>query len=122
MALAEALIDLVPSAEMVKLAKNGSDVTTAAVRLARAATGRPLVVFPREHPFHSFDDWFIGSTVVDAGVPEDTKSLSHTFTYGDLASLEELFARFPSQIAAVIMEPATTGAAARWLSGRASVS
>ena len=48
---------------MVKLAKNGSDVTTAAVRLARAATGRDLVAFPREHPFYSFDDWFIGTTV-----------------------------------------------------------
>jgi glutamate-1-semialdehyde 2,1-aminomutase len=106
--LAEELIDLIPSAEMVKLAKNGSDVTTAAVRLARAATGRTVVVFPREHPFHSFDDWFIGTTVVDAGVPEDTKRLSHTFTYGDLASLEALFARFPRQIAAVVMEPATT--------------
>ena len=105
--LAEELIDLIPSAEMVKLAKNGSDVTTAAVRLARAATGRPLVVFPREHPFHSFDDWFIGSTVVDAGVPEETKRLSYTFTYGELADLEALFARFPGQIAAVVMEPAT---------------
>ncbi len=106
--LAEELIELIPSAEMVKLAKNGSDVTTAAVRLARAATGRPLVVFPREHPFHSFDDWFIGSTVVDAGVPEETKRLSQTFTYGDLRNLEALFERFPGQIAAVVMEPATT--------------
>ena len=105
--LAEVLIDLVPSAEMVKLAKNGSDVTTAAVRLARAATGRPIVVFPREHPFHSFDDWFIGSTVVDAGVPEATKRLSHTFAYGDLADLEALLARLAGRVAAVVMEPAT---------------
>jgi glutamate-1-semialdehyde 2,1-aminomutase len=106
--LAEELIDLVPCAEMVKLAKNGSDVTTAAVRLARAATGRDLVALPREHPFYSFDDWFIGTTVVDAGVPEATKRLSHTFAYGDVADLEGLFARLPGQIAAVIMEAATT--------------
>jgi glutamate-1-semialdehyde 2,1-aminomutase len=106
--LAEDLIDLIPCAEMVKLAKNGSDVTTAAVRLARAATGRDLVVFPREQPFYSFDDWFIGSTVVNAGVPEATTALSRTFAYGDLDELESLFSALPGQIAAVIMETATT--------------
>jgi glutamate-1-semialdehyde 2,1-aminomutase len=107
MLLAEDLIDLIPCAEMVKLAKNGSDVTTASLRLARAATGRDLVVFPREHPFHSFDDWFIGSTPVDAGVPEATKRLSLTVSYGDIAALERLFAARRGEIAAVIMEPAT---------------
>lgn len=105
---AEDLIARFPAAEMVKFAKNGSDVTTAAVRLARAHTGRDLVAFPREHPFYSFDDWFIGSTVVDAGVPEATKRLSRTFPYGDLASLEALFADNPGQIACVIMETATS--------------
>ena len=63
---AEELVDLIPCAEMVKFAKNGSDVTTAAVRLARAATGRDLIAFPAEHPFYSVDDWFIGTTAVDA--------------------------------------------------------
>jgi glutamate-1-semialdehyde 2,1-aminomutase len=105
--VAEQLIDLIPCAEMVKFAKNGSDVTTAAVRLARAATGRDLVAFPREHPFYSFDDWFIGSTAVDAGVPEGTKRLSRTFTYGDLDALGELVAREEGRIACVIMEAAT---------------
>ena len=105
--LAERLIDLIPCAEMVKLAKNGSDVTTAAVRLARAATGRDLVAFPREHPFYSFDDWFIGATVVDAGVPEGTKQLSLNWSYGELDSLRELFQRHPGRIAAVITEVAT---------------
>ena len=104
---AEELIDLVPCAEMVKLAKNGSDVTTAAVRLARAFTGRDLVAFPREHPFYSFDDWFIGSTVVDAGVPASTQDLSLTFPYGDLEAVRDVFAANPGRIAAVIMETAT---------------
>lgn len=105
--VAEELIDLIPAAEMVKFAKNGSDVTTAAVRLARAATGRPLVAFPREHPFYSVDDWFIGTTAVDAGVPDETKRLSLTFTYGDRAALDELFAQHSDGIACVIMEAAT---------------
>jgi glutamate-1-semialdehyde 2,1-aminomutase len=105
--VAEQLIDLIPCAEMVKFAKNGSDVTTAAVRLARAATGRDLIAFPAEHPFYSFDDWFIGSTVVDAGVPEAVKRLSRTFSYGDLASLERLLDAEGAQTAAVMMETAT---------------
>jgi glutamate-1-semialdehyde 2,1-aminomutase len=105
--LAEDLIDLIPCAEMVKLAKNGSDVTTASLRLARAATGRDLVVFPREHPFHSCDDWFIGTTAVDAGVPDAIKRLSLTVPYGDRHALATLFSEHPGEIAAVIMEPAT---------------
>lgn len=105
--VAEQLIDLIPCAEMVKFAKNGSDVTTAAVRLARAATGRDLVAFPAEHPFYSFDDWFIGSTVVDAGVPEAVKRLSLTFPYGDLPAFERLLDEHGAEIAAVVMETAT---------------
>jgi glutamate-1-semialdehyde 2,1-aminomutase len=105
--LAEELIELIPCAEMVKLAKNGSDATTAAVRLARAATGRDLVVFPREQPFYSFDDWFIGTTLLDAGVPDATKRLSLTVPYGDADALAALLAERPGAVAAVIMEPAT---------------
>ncbi|MGZ4197231.1 MAG: glutamate-1-semialdehyde 2,1-aminomutase [Solirubrobacteraceae bacterium] len=104
---AEELVDLIPCAEMVKFAKNGSDVTTAAVRLARAATGRELVAFPAEHPFYSVDDWFIGMTVIDGGVPDATKRLSRTFPYGDLAALEQLLAAEGERIALVIMETAT---------------
>jgi len=104
---AEELIDLIPCAEMVKFAKNGSDVTTAAVRLARAATGRDIVAFPAEHPFYSFDDWFIGTTVVDAGVPVGVTRFSRTFPYGDLPALERLLENEGEQIAAVIMETAT---------------
>lgn len=103
--LAELLTSLIPSAEMVKFAKNGSDVTSAAVRLARAYTGRDYVAVCQEHPFFSFDDWFIGTTPPSAGIPEAVKSQSLTFHYNDIESLEKLFAEFPDQIAAVIMEP-----------------
>ena len=94
-------------AEMVKFAKNGSDVTTAAVRLSRAATGRDFVAICADHPFFSVDDWFIGTTPMNAGVPEATIKLSLTFRYNDLESLRRLFAEHPNGIAAVIMEPAT---------------
>ncbi|PRC52861.1 aminotransferase class III, partial [Mycobacterium sp. ITM-2017-0098] len=56
-AAAEDFLDLVPGAGMVKFAKNGSDATTAAVRLARAATGRIKVAIC-DQPFFSTDDWF----------------------------------------------------------------
>jgi glutamate-1-semialdehyde 2,1-aminomutase len=107
--LAEDLIELIPCAEMVKLAKNGSDVTTAAIRLARAATGREIVIFPREHPFYSFDDWFIGTTLLDGGVPQASRQLSVTVPYGDIEALKDLFALHAGAVAAVIMEAATGG-------------
>jgi glutamate-1-semialdehyde aminotransferase len=102
---AEKFLDLVPQHQMVKFAKNGSTATTAAVKLARAKTGRKLVAFPGNHPFYSYDDWFIGKTAVDRGVPEEFSSLSVTFTGCDIDSLKALFARYPEQIACVITEP-----------------
>lgn len=94
--------------DMVKFAKNGSNVTTAAAKVARAYTGRPLVCVPRQHPFFSFDDWFIGATVVRRGIPEVHHRTTLLFDYGDIASLEQLFAEHPGQIAGVMLEPATT--------------
>lgn len=105
---AETFVDIIPSVEMVKFAKNGSNVTTAAVKLARAYTGRDLVARCIDHPFFSFDDWFIGSTVMDRGIPRSIKELTKTFRYGDIADLERLFDEYPNKIACVIMEPATT--------------
>lgn len=105
---AELLVDLIPSVDMVKFAKNGSNATTAAVKLARAFTGRWFVAMCAEQPFFSFDDWFIGTTVMDKGVPDPYRSLSLKFHYNDLASLEALFTAHPNEIACVIMEPATT--------------
>jgi glutamate-1-semialdehyde 2,1-aminomutase len=103
--LAERFIGLIPSAEMVKFAKNGSDVTTAAVRLARAYTGRDLVARCRESQFHSFDDWFIGTTPCDTGIPKVVSDLTLTFPYNDIAGLQALFERHPNEIATVILEP-----------------
>src|SRR6185437_16505258 len=102
---AEAIVDLIPAADMVKFGKNGSNVTTGAVKVARAVTGRRYVCVPRQHPFFSFDDWFIGSTVMARGVPEAVGAYTLAFDYGDIASLERLFAEHPGEIACVIMEP-----------------
>src|ERR1700688_4070491 len=105
---AEMLAALIPSAEMVKFAKNGSDVTTAAVKLARAFTGRDMVAICADQPFFSADDWFVGSTPLSAGVPKAIRNLTVKFRYNDLASLEALFRLYPGQIACVILEAETT--------------
>ena len=102
---AEAMISTIPSFEMVKFCKNGSNATTAAIKLARAFTGRDLVCIPSEHPFFSFDDWFIGTTPMTRGVPTTSCSNTLTFSYQDISSLDILFETFPNKIAAVIMEP-----------------
>ncbi len=104
---AELLVDLIPSADMVKFAKNGSNVTTAAVKIARAYTGRKYICMPRQHPFFSFDDWFIGTTPITKGIPQEVSGLSLLFDYNDIDSLKKLFAEYPGQIACVILEPAT---------------
>ncbi|MEV5773500.1 glutamate-1-semialdehyde 2,1-aminomutase [Streptomyces antimycoticus] len=104
---AERFLATVPTAEMVKFAKNGSDATTAAVRLARAATGRPRVGICVDHPFFSVDDWFIGTTPMSAGVPAATTELTVAFPYGDLAATEELLTRYQDEVACLILEPAT---------------
>jgi glutamate-1-semialdehyde 2,1-aminomutase len=103
---AEALLDLV-GGDMVKFAKNGSDVVTGAVKLARAYTNRPRVAICGDHPFFSIDDWFIGVTPVNAGIPSAFSDLTVKFRYNDLASLETLFERYPGEIAAVVLEAET---------------
>jgi glutamate-1-semialdehyde aminotransferase len=80
-------------------------VTTAAVKLARAKTGRTLVAFPGNHPFYSYDDWFIGKTATSRGVPQEIAALSVTFDACSVDSLRALFAKYPGQIACVITEP-----------------
>lgn len=105
---AEDLLSLMPQADMVKFAKNGSNVTTAAVKLARAYTNRDLVAICSDHPFFSFDDWFIGSTPCDAGVPASTKQLTVGFRYNDLDGIERLFSERGDEIAGLIMEAATS--------------
>jgi len=103
---AEALIELYEAIDMVKFAKHGSNVTTGAVKLARAVTGRSLVAVTRQHPFHSFDDWFIGSTVMNRGIPAEVRSATLHYDYGDAASLERVLVENEGMVAAVVLEPA----------------
>ncbi|HUO24387.1 MAG TPA: glutamate-1-semialdehyde 2,1-aminomutase [Candidatus Aquilonibacter sp.] len=102
--LAEAMLEIVDGAEMVKFAKNGSDVTTAAVKLARAFTGRDLIVICGDQPFFSTDDWFIGVTEMNAGIPRAISEMTLKFRYNDLLGLQNLFDQHPNQIACVLFE------------------
>ncbi|MHB8258763.1 MAG: glutamate-1-semialdehyde 2,1-aminomutase [Bacteroidia bacterium] len=104
---AELMISLFPWADMVKFGKSGSTVTTAAIKLARAYTGKKYVAICAEHPFFTYDDWFIGTTPMDKGIPAENKASSLRFNYNNIASLEKLFVENPNQIACVILEPAT---------------
>lgn len=103
---AERLCNLIPWVDMVKFAKNGSTVTTAAIKLARAYTGKKYVVRCRQHSFFSYDDWFIGDTVMNAGIPEENAKLTLDFDYNSLESIQTIFEKKNGQIAALIMEPA----------------
>lgn len=105
---AEIMCDLFPWVEMVKFAKNGSTVTTAAIKLARAYTGRKYVARCREHAFFSYDDWFIGSTVVTAGIPHEIQDLTLQFSFNNIVSVKSLFEQYKGEIAALIMEPCDT--------------
>lgn len=100
--LAQLLTKHIPCAEMVRFGKNGSDVTSGAIRVARAATGRDYVAVCGYHGWH---DWYIGSTTRNLGVPKATQELTHKFVYNDIDSLKKLFVEHPGKFAAVIMEP-----------------
>ena len=105
---AERFLQVLPQYEMVKFAKNGSDVTTASVKLARAYTGRSKIAVCADHPFFSCDDWFMTATPMHAGIPTEGDALTLKFRYNDVASVEALFAAHPHDIAALILEPATS--------------
>ena len=105
---AQMLQSLVPSAEMVKFAKDGSTVLTAALKLARAYTGRDLVAICSNSPFFSYNDWFIGTTAMDGGVSRVEVELTVKFNYNDIDSLQKLFEQYPNRIAMVLLEPART--------------
>ncbi|TVR54350.1 MAG: aminotransferase class III-fold pyridoxal phosphate-dependent enzyme [Spirochaetaceae bacterium] len=100
--LAEKLTRVLPGAEMVRFVKNGSDATTAAVRLARAHTERDVVFCCGYHGMH---DWYICSTTNDAGVPAALSEMTVTFPYNDIAALKSLFLQYKDRVACVIMEP-----------------
>ncbi len=98
--LAQLLVDIIPCAEMVRFGKNGSDATSAAIRLARAYTGRDKVLVCG---YHGWQDWYIGSTARHLGVPDSVRALTKTVPYNDLDALETLLNT--EEYAAFILEP-----------------
>lgn len=105
---AEQFLEMIEGADMVKFTKDGSTADTAAVKLARAYTGRDLVAICADHPFLSYDDWFITTTTMEGGIPERVYSETLRFTYNDTAGLEALFKAHPGRISCVFLEPART--------------
>jgi glutamate-1-semialdehyde 2,1-aminomutase len=100
MEVAEKLIEIIPCAEKVRFAKNGTDATSAAIRIARAYTGKEHIAVCG---YHGWQDWYIGSTTRDLGVPQSVKELTHKFEYNNIKSLEKIFQE--QKLACVIMEP-----------------
>ena len=100
MEVAEKLIQIIPCAEKVRFAKNGTDATSAAIRIARAYTGKEHIAVCG---YHGWQDWYIGSTTRDLGVPQSVKELTHKFEYNNIKSLEKIFQE--QKLACVIMEP-----------------
>ncbi len=105
---AEKALELIDTADMVKFAKNGSDTTTAAVKLARAYTGRNLVAVCADQGFFSTDDWFVSHTAMKAGIPKAISDLTVSFHYNDLESVRDMFATHPGEIACLVLEAETS--------------
>lgn len=104
---AEKIVKLIDSAEMVKFAKNGSSVVTAAIKLARAYNNKKIILVCKDHPFFSYDDWFIGSTIIKRGIPNNIYNLTKTFKYNDINSLKKLIKKFKNKISCIVLEPCT---------------
>jgi len=105
--LASRIVKTFSYIDMVKFAKNSSNAVTAATKLARAYTGKKIIIRCFDHPFFSFDDWFVGSTIVTKGVPEEISNLTKTFKYNDIESLKKKINRYKGKIACVVMEAST---------------
>jgi glutamate-1-semialdehyde 2,1-aminomutase/spore coat polysaccharide biosynthesis protein SpsF len=108
--LAETLVRLIPCAEMVKFGKSGTDVTTAAVRLARAHTGRDHVLVAG---YHGWADWSMSCTDRADGIPEDVRYLTHRMNFG--IEYTEPDGVPPKEYAAVVIEPTDSPEYLTWL-------
>jgi glutamate-1-semialdehyde aminotransferase len=104
-AAAAAFVDTVPNVEMVRFFKGGAEANSAAVRIARAVTGRDKVASSGYHGWH--DQWAVVDDRHRRGVPRDLARYTLPFAHGDIASLLDLFRQHPGEIAAVILEPMT---------------
>ncbi len=102
MQVAEMLVEMIPSAQMVRFGKNGTDATSAAIRLARAYTGKERIAVCG---YHGWQDWYIGSTAKNLGVPQCVQELTHRFEYNNINSLLDLLEQYEGEFAAVMMEP-----------------
>jgi glutamate-1-semialdehyde 2,1-aminomutase/spore coat polysaccharide biosynthesis protein SpsF len=100
--VAEMLVEVIPCAQMVRFGKNGSDATAGAIRVARAYTGKDIIACCG---YHGWQDWYIGTTTRNKGVPETVEKLTVSFDYNNISSLERIFSEYPGQVGAVIMEP-----------------
>ena len=108
--VSERLRDVIPCAEMARFLKTGSEADAAAVRVARAATGRDVVLFAG---YHGWADWYAVTTPRSKGIPKDFSRLIAPFDYNDLGSLERALDEHHGQVAAVIMEPVLLDAPAK---------
>ena len=105
---AKNLINTIPHIDMVKFAKNSSNAVTAAIKLSRSYNGKKIILRCKDHPFFSFDDWFIGNTDINRGIPNDISKLTKNFRYGDLENIKKLIKKYKNQISCLVMEAATT--------------
>jgi glutamate-1-semialdehyde aminotransferase len=97
--VAELINEIVPNAESVRYSKTGADVTSAAIRLSRAYTGRNNVLCCGYHGWH---DWYIGVTDRNKGIPDSIKDMTFTFNYNDIESVID---SLDEDVACVILEP-----------------
>jgi len=100
--LASALAEIIPSAEAVRFGKNGTDATSAAVRVARAHTGRDEVIVTG---YHGWQDWYIGTTTRNKGVPSGSHAGTHRIASGDLNQIEDLLRSRGAAVACIMLEP-----------------
>lgn len=99
--VAERLCEVIPCAESVRFVKTGSEATEAAIRVARMATGRDIILTVRGG-YHSWHSWFTATRADHPGVPEDYANMVLQFLYNDLDSFRDMIG---PDVAAVIMEP-----------------
>ena len=100
--VAERIVAMCPGVEAVRFGKSGSDALSAAVRAARAFTGRDVVLVSGYHGWH---DWYIVTTTRNRGIPEQTGALTRTFAFDDLDALRAAFDAAGDRVAAVVLEP-----------------
>ena len=102
---AQLILKLIKSADMVKFAKNGSTAVTAAIKLARAYTGREKILICKDHPFFSYDDWFISSTPIKRGIPNNILKNAISFKYNSINEVKKKILKYKNKIAALVLEP-----------------